>query len=56
VEKSPETEVEVEKSPETEVEVEKSPETEVEVEMETRQDCDSCTRKELFCEWRVVSG
>jgi hypothetical protein len=36
-------------------EVEKSPEAEVEVETETRQDCDSCARKELFCEWRVVS-
>jgi phage I-like protein len=36
-------------------EVDKSPEAEVEVETETRQDCDSCARKELFCEWRVVS-
>jgi colicin import membrane protein len=35
-------------------EVEKS--TEVEVETKTRQDCDSCARKELICEWRVVSN
>jgi hypothetical protein len=37
-------------------EVEKTPEVEVEVEMETQQDCDSCARKELICEWRVVSN